>query len=58
MILDGKTHSTQQDVRIIQVKNRVWSLVETRPQIPPYDFNGRCNLKDNPKNVDILNPQV
>jgi branched-chain amino acid transport system substrate-binding protein len=58
MVTDGKTHSTQQDVHIIQVKDRKWSLIETKSQIPPYDFGGRCDLIKNPKNVDILNPQV
>ena len=35
MVLDGKTHSTQQDVHIIQVKDRKWSLIETKKQVPP-----------------------
>jgi len=52
MVLDGKTHSTQQDVHIIQVKDRKWSLIETN------DFGGRCNLLANPKNTEILVPRV
>jgi len=58
MVLDGKTHSTQQDVHIIQVKDRKWSLIETKKQVPPYDFGGRCNLLANPKNTEILVPRV
>jgi branched-chain amino acid transport system substrate-binding protein len=58
MVLDGKTHSAQQDVHIIQVKDRKWSLIETKKQVPPYDFGGRCNLLANPKNTEILVPRV
>jgi branched-chain amino acid transport system substrate-binding protein len=58
MVLDGKTHSTQQDVHIIQVKDRKWHLIETRRQVPPYDFAGRCDLTANPKNTEILVPRV
>jgi urea transport system substrate-binding protein len=58
MVMDGPTHSTQQDVHIIQVKDRKWSLLETRKQVPPYDFAGRCNLAKNPANTEILVPRV
>jgi urea transport system substrate-binding protein len=58
MVLDGKTHSTQQDVHIIQVKDRKWSLIETKKQVPPYDFAGRCDLVKNPRNTEILVPLV
>ena len=58
MVLDGKTHSTQQDVRIIQVKDRKWTLIETKTQVPPYDFAGRCDLTKNPRNTEILVPLV
>ena len=58
MVLDGKTHSTQQDVHIIQVKDRKWTLIETKKQVPPYDFAGRCDLIKNPRNTEILVPLV
>ncbi|MFZ5782132.1 MAG: ABC transporter substrate-binding protein [Pseudomonadota bacterium] len=58
MITDGRTHSTQQDVHIIQVKNRKWNLLETRKQVPPYDFAGRCDLVANPANTEILTPKI
>ncbi len=58
MVLDGKTHSTQQDVHIIKVKDRKWSLIETKKQVPPYDFGGRCDLSKNPRNTEILVPLV
>jgi len=58
MVLDGKTHSTQQDVHIIQVKDRKWTLIETKKQVPPYDFAGRCDLVKNPRNTEILVPLV
>jgi len=58
MVLDGKTHSTQQDVRIIQVKDRKWTLIETKTQVPPYDFAGRCDLTKTPRNTEILVPLV
>jgi urea transport system substrate-binding protein len=58
MVLDGKTHSTQQDVHIIQVKDRKWTLIETKEQVPPYDFAGRCDLIKNPRNTEILVPLV
>ena len=58
MVLDGKTHSTQQDVHIIQVKDRKWTLIETKTQVPPYDFAGRCDLTKNPRNTEILVPLV
>ena len=56
MVIDGKTHSTQQDVHIIQVKDRSGACSRPR-QIPPYDFDGRCNLPRIRQHVDILNPQ-
>jgi urea transport system substrate-binding protein len=58
MITDGKTHSTRQDVHIIQVKDRRWHLIETRKQVAPYDFDGRCNLIKSRANTEILVPQV
>jgi branched-chain amino acid transport system substrate-binding protein len=58
MVLDGKTHSTQQDVHIIQVKDRRWTLIETKQQVMPYDFAGRCDLVKNPRNTEILVPLV
>ncbi len=58
MVTDGPTHNTTQDVHIIKVKNRVWSLIETRKQIRPYDYEGRCDLVKNPKNIEILTPQI
>lgn len=58
MVTDGPTHNTTQDVHIIKVENRVWSLIETRKQIRPYDYEGRCDLVKNPKNTEILTPQI
>ena len=58
MVVEGSTHSTQQDVHIIKVKDRVWSLIETRKQVRPYDFNGRCDLLANPRNNEILTPTL
>lgn len=58
MVTDGKTHGTTQDVRIIQVKNRVWSLIETKSQIPPYDYEGRCDLTKFPDNTELLTPNI
>lgn len=58
MVTDGPTHNTTQDVHIIKVENRVWGLIETRKQIRPYDYEGRCDLVNNPKNTEILTPQI
>lgn len=58
MVLDGRTHSTVQDVHVIQVQDRAWRLLETKEQVPPYDFAGRCDLVANPDNVDILVPTI
>lgn len=58
MVTDGRTHNTIQDVHIIKVKNRVWSLIETKPQIKPYDYEGRCDLQTNPGNTELLTPVI
>lgn len=58
MVTDGATHNTTQDVHIVKVENRVWSLIETRKQIRPYDYEGRCDVKKYPSNTDLLTPQI
>ncbi|WP_459603833.1 urea ABC transporter substrate-binding protein [Bradyrhizobium sp. 5.13L] len=55
---DGPTHNTSQDVHIITVKNRVWSLIEKKEQIPPDTYGGKCNVFTNPNQTDFLMPQI
>ncbi|MFB6464053.1 ABC transporter substrate-binding protein [Bradyrhizobium tunisiense] len=38
MTTDGPSHNTSQAVHIITVKNRVWSLIEKKEQIPPDSY--------------------
>ncbi|MGY3034096.1 urea transport system substrate-binding protein [Bradyrhizobium sp. USDA 4354] len=56
MITDGPTHNTTQDVHIITVKNRVWSLIQKKEQIPPDTYGGKCNVFTNPNQTDFLMP--
>lgn len=58
MVVEGSTHSTEQDVHIMQVKDRKWNRLATWEQVRPYDFGGRCDLAKNPQNVDILVPTI
>lgn len=58
MTTDGPSHNTTQDVHIITVKNRVWSLIETKKQIAPDTYGGRCNVFTNPNQTDFLMPQI
>lgn len=58
MVTSGPTHNTTQDVHIVQVKNRVWHLIETKNQIAPYDYEGRCDLQKNPSNTELLTPKA
>ncbi|QPF90817.1 urea ABC transporter substrate-binding protein [Bradyrhizobium commune] len=58
MTTDGPTHNTSQDVHIVTVKNRVWSLIEKKEQIPPDTYGGKCNVFTNPNQTDFLMPQI
>ncbi|RQR76536.1 MULTISPECIES: ABC transporter substrate-binding protein [unclassified Burkholderia] len=58
MVTDGPTHHTTQDVHIIRVQDRVWSLVETRKQIRPDRYGGRCDVPKYPAQTDFLQPQL
>lgn len=58
MATDASTHHTTQDVRIIKVENRVWSLVETKQQIRPDNYDGRCDVFAHPSQTDFLMPQI
>ncbi|WP_413992265.1 ABC transporter substrate-binding protein [Labrys okinawensis] len=58
MATDASTHHTTQDVRIIKVENRVWSLVETKSQIRPDNYGGRCDVFAHPSQTDFLMPQI
>lgn len=55
---DGPTHNTTQDIHIITVKNRVWSLIEKREQIAPDTYQGKCNVFTNPNQTEFLMPQI
>ncbi|UVO30660.1 ABC transporter substrate-binding protein [Bradyrhizobium arachidis] len=58
MVTDGPTHHTTQDVRIIRVENRVWSLVATKEQIQPDSYGGRCDVFAHPNQTEFLMPQM
>lgn len=58
MVAEAATHNTTQDVHIIQVKDRKWSLVETKSQVKPNLYGGQCNVVENPKQTEILFPKV
>jgi urea transport system substrate-binding protein len=58
MVVEGATHSTQQDMHIMQVKDRKWNHLATWEQVRPYGFEGRCDLAANPQNTDILVPVI
>ncbi|MFB6464054.1 ABC transporter substrate-binding protein [Bradyrhizobium tunisiense] len=58
MVTDGPTHHTMQDVRIIRVEDRVWSLIETKKQNPPNTYDGRCNVIARPNQTEWLMPQT
>jgi branched-chain amino acid transport system substrate-binding protein len=58
MVTDGPTHHTTQDVRIIRIENRVWSLIETQKQLAPDTYGGRCNVITRPNQTEWLMPQT
>ncbi|MGV3549647.1 urea ABC transporter substrate-binding protein [Rhizobium sp.] len=58
MVAEGVTHNTTQDVHVIQVKDRKWSLVETIKQVKPNTYDGKCNVVENPNQTEILFPQT
>ncbi|WP_413992267.1 ABC transporter substrate-binding protein [Labrys okinawensis] len=58
MTTDGPTHNTTQDVHIITVKNRVWSLIEKKEQIAPDTYQAKCNVFTNPNQTEFLMPEI
>lgn len=58
MVTDGPTHNVTQDIHIGQYADGTWNLVETRKQIRPYDYEGRCDLTEHPDNTDLLTPVI
>lgn len=54
--LDPKTNHCIMDVRIMEVRDRSYEVIETTPAVPPADLVGRCDLLANPDSNVQLGP--
>ncbi len=46
--IDPVTHHAIRDVFLAEIRDRVWDIKETFPQVPPADTQMVCNLKETP----------